>query len=230
MGDWLSYSITDFIPFSRDSYLQLAVRYNARFTPAVLVGQMLGIAVLLLLWRANAWRLRLALAGFALSWLWIGWAYQIETLAPLLWAGDLLGMVFALQGGLLLAAAFLPFPGDEPPLMQRRAGFLLLFLAILVTPPIGLLADRDWSGLAWFGSAPDPTVVATLALAALLPARLLLLLIPVPLLWCLFSVVMKIGLDDPLWVVPAGGAAAASSFLLVGVFRFLVRQVRRLRA
>jgi hypothetical protein len=230
MGDWLSYSITDFIPFSRDSYLQLAVRYNARFTPAVLAGQVLGLAVLLMLWWPSGWRLRLALGGFALSWLWIGWAYQIETLASLLWAGDLLGVLFALQGGLLLAAALLPFPEDEPPPMQRRLGFLLLILAILLSPPLGLLAERDWSGLAWFGSAPDPTVVATLGLAALLPDRLMSLLIPVPLLWCLYSALMKIGLDDPLWVVPAGGVIVASSLVLVGVFRVMVRQVRRLRA
>jgi hypothetical protein len=223
MADWLSYSITDFIPFSRDSYLRLAQLYNARFAPFVVFGQALGLAVLVMVWRTDAWRLRLALGGFALSWLWIGWAYQIESLAPLLWRGEVLGIAFALQSGLLMAAALLPFPGDAPPVMQRWIGFHLLLLAILLSLPLGLLADRSWSELAWFGTAPDPTAVATLGLAAMLPPRLMLLLIPLPLLWCLLAVTMQVAMADALWLLPAVGAAVSASLLVGALLRLLAR-------
>jgi len=64
---------------------------------------------------------------------------------------------------------------------------------------LGLLLHRPWTGLELFGTAPDPTVVATLAL--LLTARHPLhpLLMVVPAAWSLFSGLTLLAIDDPLW-------------------------------
>ena len=99
MADWLSYSITDFLPFTQETFLRLAERYNLRFGLAVIVGGFSGILSLWLLWQPRRWRQRVVLAAFGASWLWISWAYQIEMLAPLLWAAELFALAFALQSG-----------------------------------------------------------------------------------------------------------------------------------
>lgn len=223
--DLLSYSITDLIPFSREGFQRLTTLYNARFTSFVLIGQSLGVAALVLLWRRDTWRIRLALAGFALIWLWISWAYHVQALAPLLWAGELLAIAFAMQSGLLLAAAVLPpirVDSPCPPVAYQRVGYGLLLFAVALQPLLGLAADRAWGGLSWFGSAPDPTAVATLGLAWLLRTRLTLLLTPIPLLWCLVSLLLQLGLDDPLWIVPALAVAIVGFVTAVRLFRALV--------
>jgi hypothetical protein len=71
-----------------------------------------------------------------------------------------------------------------------------------------LTAGRPWMGVSLFGSAPDATAIGTLGLAALLAPRLRWLLLPVPVLWCLLSALLRWGLGDPLWLVPGLAAMA----------------------
>ncbi|MBK1706584.1 DUF6064 family protein [Halochromatium glycolicum] len=221
MADWLSYSITDFLPFTQETFLRLAERYNLRFGLAVIVGGFSGILSLWLLWQPRRWRQRVVLAAFGASWLWISWAYQIEMLAPLLWAAELFALAFALQSGLLLAAAALMYPEPAPRLVTDRLGpgrwlgYGMLTFAVLVLPLVELAAGRAWSMVALFGTAPDTTAIGTLGLAALMAPRLRLLLMPVPILWCLISAVLRLGLIDPLWLVP--GLAAVVGIIVIGL-------------
>lgn len=46
MADLLSFSLTDFLPFSRATYLRLFELYDARFWPVVAVGTMLGLGMM----------------------------------------------------------------------------------------------------------------------------------------------------------------------------------------
>ncbi|MEA1048529.1 DUF6064 family protein [Lamprobacter modestohalophilus] len=218
MADWSSYALSDFLPFSLETYQRLGLLYNARFSAAVVAGLGIGLFALLLLWRPTPLRLRLALAGLGLCWLWISWAYQLQTLAPLLWAGELFAIAFALQSGLLLASAVYSTPRLTPhwvvrglaaqsPAGQPRLGVWLgagmLVFAVLLLPLIELAAGQPWPGLSFFGSAATPTAIGTLGLAAMLGPRLWLLLTPVPVLWCLVVSLLLLGLDDPLWALPA---------------------------
>ncbi|MCF7978471.1 MAG: hypothetical protein K9L82_10715 [Chromatiaceae bacterium] len=234
MADWSSYALSDFLPFSLETYQRLGLLYNARFSAAVVAGLGIGLFALLLLWRPTPLRLRLVLAGLGLCWLWISWAYQLQTLAPLLWAGELFAIAFALQSGLLLASAVYSTPrltyhreprlahhmeprltphwvvrglAVQSPAGQPRLGVWLgagmLVFAILLLPLIELAAGRPWPGLSFFGSAATPTAIGTLGLAAMLGPRLGLLLMPVPVLWCLVVSLLLLGLDDPLWALPA---------------------------
>jgi heme exporter protein D len=205
MANWLSYSISDFLPFSLETFNRLFVLYNARFSPAFAVGLGLGVVALALLVRTGVWRVRVVLAGFGLAWLWISWAFHLQTLQPLLWAAGPFALAFALQSGLLLASAVLPWEGrhSELPFGGSKAGYVVLAVAVLLLPLAGLMTERLLSGLELFGTAPDPTAIATLGLASMLPARLAWLLFPIPLTWCLVSSAMLWGLDSPVWPIPA---------------------------
>lgn len=209
MPDWSSYALSDFLPFSLATYRRIGTLYNTQFSIAVISGLTLGLAALMLLRRPVIWRMRLVLAGFGLSWLWISWAYQLQTLAPLLWAGELFALAFALQSGLLLAAARTeaPMPPRIGPNPGRQFGWALgygmLGVAVLLLPMIELATGQPWTGLSLIGSAPVPTAIGTLGLAAMLNRGLALMLLPVPVLWSIAAALLQFGLDDPLWLLPA---------------------------
>lgn len=225
MADWLSYSIQDFVPLSLETFQRLTERYNARFQALVVAGAVLGLMSLLLLPSRNPVHRRLLLAAVGVSWLWIGWAYQLATLAPLVWAAELFALAFALQSGLLLAVAAMPKPsgasmaGDGRFATRVRGAGEWIgvgVLAFAVTLPlIGLLAGRSWEALSVFGTGADATAIGTLGIVMRLAPRVRLLLMPVPVLWCLISALMQRALGDPLWVLPgialAGVAVALAA-------------------
>lgn len=208
MADWLSYSLADFLPFSRATYLRLFELYDARFWPAVAIGLALGLSLLWLLRSPTPVRLRLALGLLAGSWVWIAWAFLWQTYAPLLWAAPYAAAAFAAQGMLLLGVAFAPWGEGLTPRTGRgaRLGYGLLAIAVLVAPPLGLCFDRSWSGLELFGSAPDPTALATLGFLTLVRHPLRPLLMAVPIAWALFSGLILLAMDDPLWPLLPGTA------------------------
>lgn len=235
MADWSSYALSDFLPFSLETYQRLGALYNERFSAAIVVGLGIGLLALFLLWRPTPLRLRLVLVGLGLCWLWISWAFQLQTLAPLLWAGELFAIAFALQSGLLLASAVCSAPrlavprlaaqplADRPPL-GVWLGYGMLVFAVLLLPLIELAARHPWPGLSLFGSAATPTAIGTLGLAAVLDRRLARLLMPVPVLWCLAASLLLFGLDDPLWALPAFAVPIGLIAALLG------RRTRRTQA
>ena len=54
-------------------------------------------------------------------------------------------------------------------------------------PLLAPLQGRGWATSEVFGIAPDPTAIATLGVLLLARGRLLPLLVPIPILWCLLS-------------------------------------------
>jgi hypothetical protein len=216
MADWMTYSLADFLPFDRATYLRLFELYNARFWPAVVIGLALGVWMLWLLHRPTVERGPLVWRVLAGCWLWIAVMFHWESYAPLNWAARYAAVAFFLQGLLLLATgAVLLWPGrverfDAPP----RIGYGILVFAILLMPLLGLLLDRPWQGLEWFGTAPDPTVLATLGLLSMAGRRGRLMLMVVPTAWCLFSGLTLLAMDDPLWpLLPAAAVVCTAASL-----------------
>jgi Family of unknown function (DUF6064) len=201
MTDWLTYSLTDFLPFSRATYLRLFELYNVRFFPAAAVGAALGVWMLWLLYRPTAGRVRLASGVLAVCWLWIAWAFLLRSYAPLNPGAGYAAAAFALQGLLLLAAAIAsPRATTTTPFGAAfRVGYGMLVFAVLPMPLLGLMLHRTWTGIELFGTAPDPTVLATLALLLRVRHPLRPLLMVVPAAWSLFSGLTLLAIDDPLW-------------------------------
>ena len=208
--DWLGYSPADLVPFSRETWLRLVADYNAKHLPAVLTGLGSGVLVLWFVAGAAAWRLRLAEALLVPSWLWIAWAFLHQALGPLLWAADWLALGFALQGLLLLLSALIPLRvGDERWRGSVLAAWCLMASAVVLLPAAQLLWAQAPAALSWFGSAPTPTAVATLALAVLIPGPRAWLLLSVPLFWCMLASAAQGVFGDPLWPLPAIAAVLA---------------------
>lgn len=205
--DWLSYSPADLVPLSQETWLRLLADYNQAHLPVVAVGMALGLLLLATTAHATAARLRVALALFGACWLWIAWGFFHQALTPLLWAADWLAWGFAVQGALLLGAALLPMAQVVDWRWPLSPAWWLLAIAVLGLPLAGFAAGRPWQALGWLGTAPDPTAVATLALAAMAPGHRSWLLLAAPALWCLLSATLLAVFTDPLWWLPPAALA-----------------------
>jgi hypothetical protein len=207
MDDWLSYSLGDLLPLSRDTYLHLFERYNAGHWPAVLIGLGLGAWLSLGAARGSVQVRMLALLG--LCWLWIAWSFLWRGYAPLNWPAGYAAWAFALQGVLLVAVVPLARRAGLDLLSASPAAAGLLLFAWLGLPLLELLSGRSWQGLGWLGTAPDPTALATLALIAALGLPLGWVLAIIPAAWCAYSALTLFAMGDPLWPVAPIGVLVA---------------------
>ncbi len=206
MTEWWTYRPGDFLLFSARAYWRLFELQNAALWPLPLAGPLLGV---LLLWLAlrQPGAGRLTFAILAVLWALVGWSFVWNRYAEINWAAAYLAPLFAVQGLLLLGAAFLPTrPRPARPVSTAAIGLLLAGLA-LAYPVLAPLGGRPWAAAEVFGVAPEPTAIGTLALLLLLGAPRWLL--PIPILWCLLG-------GATLWtmgaweaVLPLGSAAAA---------------------
>jgi hypothetical protein len=76
----------------------------------------------------------------------------------LLWAAELLALLFALESGLLLALAAVstvtPPEGGQRISARRSASVALVLFSVLGLPAFQLALGRDWTALALVGTAP----------------------------------------------------------------------------
>ncbi|MDP3844722.1 MAG: DUF6064 family protein [Oxalobacteraceae bacterium] len=220
MSEWWTYTLSDLLMFSAQTYYRLFELYNREIWPAQILAIGLGIVVLLCLQRAGAWQGRIVAAILAACWIWVAWAFHIERYATINWAARYFVLGFATEALLLIwigvvRGQLLFRPAANP---LRRAGFYLFLFALALQPLIGPAIGRPWPQAEIFGIAPDPTVVATLGILLLAPGRMRWLLLCVPIIWCVIS-------GATLWAM---GSADALLMPLIALLALLLaaRQAR----
>jgi hypothetical protein len=222
MADWFSYSLTDFLLFAPETYQRLFVRYNQAVWPAQIVGALGALVVLwLVLWlvlRRVDSRIAIGVVHAlpAIGWLWIGTDFLYQRYGVINWAATWPAVGFMAQGVLLLAvAAIAPRPAGHAPPAARIIGLGLMAAALVVVPLSGPLAGRPWGAIEIVGVTPDPTAVFTLGLLAGTAGIWRLILLPVPVLWCLFSGATALAMDTgDAWLLPVLAAAGLVAALL----------------
>jgi hypothetical protein len=225
MSEWWTYGLEDLLLFSPRVYWRLLELHNAALWPLHLVTLAAGVFIIVLV----AWRPRdhgrWIAPLLAVLWAFVGWSFLWERYATINWAAVYVAPAFAVEALLLFAAGALPhdltFDRRGP---AAWAGYLLLAFALAGQPLLAPLQGRAWASSEIFGIAPDPTAIATLGLLLLGRGKLLPLLFPIPLLWCLLS-----GLT--LWTLGAPEAwacfAAAALTLAALITRHLHRRETR---
>ncbi len=199
MAEWLSYQPSDFLLFSARTYQRLFELYNADVWPAQLLAAALGLALIVGLAMRVGSTVAVARAAcvlLAASWIWVGWAFHLQRYAAINWAAIWFAAAFAIEGVLLLLlGAGLRWQRQHG--WRDKLGLALLFLALFIQPwAVLVLTGRPWREAEIFGLAPDPTALGTLGLLLVLrPSRgarvLVLLLWPIPLLWCLVGALTR---------------------------------------
>lgn len=173
------------VPFTRDVFLGALERYNEAIWPVQIAACLL---VLLALWcalRPFPGSRRLIAAILATAWIWTGVAYYLLYQAQINWAAWALGFVFVLQGlafnvtGVIRGRIDFRFTGDA----TGWAGLVLIGVAAILYPLIGVGSDQGWPRMPLVGVAPGPTLVWTLGMLLLAVPRVPWHLLLIPLLW-----------------------------------------------
>jgi hypothetical protein len=208
MLDW-SYRLADFLLFSPRVYWRMFELHNAALWPLPLVilavsAAMLALAVLR---PHRSGRLIAILLG--VLWAWVGWSFVWERYATINWTAAYTAPLFAVEAMLLLilGGAFnrLSF---ELRYVRGMAGILLVALA-LGYPLLAPLFGRPWQGAEFFGISADPTAIATIGFLLMARGRFILLLYPIPLLWCLASGLTLLAMADAqAWILALALAIA----------------------
>jgi Family of unknown function (DUF6064) len=205
MVEWWTYSLSDFLLFSPGTYYRLFELFNVAIWPAQILALAVGAVIVWLMRAGGAWAGRLVAALLAACWLWVAWAFLLLRYDTINWAARYFAIGFAVEALLLTWTGIvrngLHFRRGADPF--ARAGIGLFVFALLVQPLLGPLLGRPWLQAEIFGIAPDPTVVASLAvLVAARRAHWELLVLP--LLWCAISGVTLWTMQSPeAWMLPA---------------------------
>ena len=213
MSEWWTYRPEDFLLFSPRVYWRMLEQYNAALWPLHVLALAAGLVIILLAaWRPRASARWLALM-LATSWIFVGWFFLWNRYATINWAAAYVAPAFAVEGLLLLASG----PLLDGLTFDRRGlapwtGYLILAFALAGQPLLAPLQGRGWASSEVFGIAPDPTAIATLGLLLLARGKLLPLLVPIPVLWCLLSGMTLRTMGEPqAWAPHAALLLAAAA-------------------
>ena len=187
MSEWWTYKPEDFLLFSPRVYWRMFELHNAALWPLQSFTLVLGFAMLVLVARQPSASRRFIALILASLWGFVGWSFLWNRYATINWAAAYAAPAFVFEALLLLFAGLL----NDSRVAGRRGpadwtGYALLVLA-LGQPLLAPLHGRVWASSEVFGIAPDPTAIGTLGFLLLARGKFLLLLLPIPILWCVLS-------------------------------------------
>ncbi|MCZ4088994.1 DUF6064 family protein [Sinorhizobium psoraleae] len=219
MSDWWTYTPADFLMFSPRVYFRLVERYNQDFWPLQLV-LVTGTLAIMVLAAMHVRYARIALLPvFAAAWAFCAWQFLWLRYATINWGATYAAMAFFLQAALL---ALLCLRASNDVLFASRwrrcGGMFLVLFGLLVHPFLPLLATRSLAAAETFGLMPDPTAITTLGAVLAIRGKRLWLLLPVPLLWCAFSGLTLLAMEDRGAAVPAASIVLVAAFLLISAW------------
>lgn len=216
-ADWADYRPADLLLFSGRTYYRLFERCNEAHTAINLALMAAGVLVALLLLRGDARARRAWPLVLALAWAWSTWAFVWSLYLPIQWAMRYALPVLAVHIAILLAIGLwrrmpTPLPAER---IAAGTGWVLIGSAFLIWPAVAPWAGHGWRSAELFGSAPDPTALASLGFALMLPGAARWLAGAVPMAWCLFAGATLLTLGQPAgwWLLAAPLLALGASVI-----------------
>lgn len=229
MAEWSTYRLDDFLLFSPRAYWRLFELQNAELWPIQIMALMLGLLIVWLILRPRPGSDRAIAAFLVAAWVAVGWAFLWQRYATINWAVIYVVPAFMVQALLLLV--FGTLTRDLRFHAARRApemtGLALFLYALLLHPLAALLFGRPFAAAEVVGIAPDPTAIATLGLLLMASTtRLIWLLLPIPIVWCLLSAVTLLAMAASDAWIPLSAVAIA---VLSGIGPLGIEAVTRRR-
>ena len=187
MDELTSYRLSDFILFSQTAYFRQFELYNQAIWPLQLVAILFSVAIFYALWKKPAWAGRVITGLLVVSWCWVAWAFLYQRFYQIHVIANWYALGFILQAGLLswygvIQNRFNVFVVSP---WRTKIGSGLLFISLIIYPFIPVLTGRSWLQFEMFSLAPDPTVLATLAILFFYRSPRVMYLIPI--IWILLS-------------------------------------------
>lgn len=221
MSEWWTYSLSDLLLFSPQTYYRLFELYNKDIWPVQLLPLALGAVIPVLVFRKPSWQGRAITAILAACWLWVAWAYHLQRYATINWAAPSFAAGFAGEALLLIWTGVirgrLVYTAASPALTWTGLGIFIFALGFL--PLLDPLLGRKWVQAEIFGIAPDPTVIATLGILLLASDRAFWELLIIPVIWCAISGAILWTMASPSAFVAPLAALAVIVFAVLKTLR-----------
>lgn len=191
------------LPFTIETYFSTIAQYNRAVWPATLLGVALALAVLFLVGRTPGARARWIGMILMVGWLWAGVGFHLFQFSQINFAAPVYAGFFVMQavliGWLCVVRNALVFRFAAS--LSGAVAVLLVILALLIWPLIGLRAGEDFLAAPVFAADPTATVLLTLALWLLARGPGLLCLSVVPVLWTFVDGMTFLALGAPVGLV-----------------------------
>jgi hypothetical protein len=214
MSEWWTYRAEDFLLFSPRVYWRMFELHNAALWPLHLLTLAAGLIIILLIARQPETCARRLALILAMLWSFVGWSFLWQRYATINWAAAYVAPAFFVEGALLIVTSLrngLAFDRRGP---AGWTGYLIFGFALAGQPLLAPLQGRGWASSEVFGIAPDPTAMATLGVLLLARGRLVPVLLPIPVLWCLLSGLTLQTMGEPqAWAPYAALALAAAAWI-----------------
>ncbi len=210
MSEWWTYRAEDFLLFSPRVYWRMFELHNAALWPLHLLMLGTGVIIILLIARRPGTGARWVAFILAICWIFVGWSFLWNRYATINWAAAYVAPAFAVEGALLILASLRDGLAFGRRGLTAWTGYLILGFALAGQPLLAPLQGRGWTSSEVFGIAPDPTAMATLGVLLLARGRMLPLLLPIPVLWCLLSGLTLQTMGEPQAWAPYGVLALAA--------------------
>jgi len=186
------------LPFTHQQFSFVFALYNGVVWPLQWLAQAAGIAMLAMALWPSPGRDRANVLLLAAMWLWTGLVYHVGFFSLINPAATTFGVVFVLQGLLLLEAAWRGrLALGRATGLRRALGGSLLVYAVVLYPALGLWLGERVLDLPAFGLTPCPVTLATLGVLLLAGGSARAWLYVVPVAWALIGGSAAVLLDTP---------------------------------
>ena len=187
MSELASYRLSDFILFTATAYYRQFELYNQAIWPLHIVAIVFALLIFYALWAKKVWSGRLIALILVICWVWVAVAFLYQRFYQIHVVADWYALGFVLQAGLITWHGVIR--NQFTHFVRNQLGIIicsgLLFVAIIFYPFKTYISGRSWIQFEMFALAPDPTVLATLAILFFCNASVVLYVIPI--IWILIS-------------------------------------------
>ncbi|MEQ8824305.1 MAG: DUF6064 family protein [Filomicrobium sp.] len=184
----MTYTLSDFLLFSERTYQRLFLLHNEALWPVQVFALLVAAGVFVAIATPTQLRVRLALGSLALMWVFVAWVFFWQRYATINWAAPYVAPIFVVQAVLLFWLASdraLRFKCEVSE-TQRALAVVAGVFAIVGYPAIAAF-EGNWKQAEVVGLAPDPTVLLTMALLAVVTGRKAAVALVVPVLWVVIT-------------------------------------------
>ena len=203
------------LPFSTEQFFNVIEKYNLSIFPFQLIINVLGIACLFLL--HSKWSSKDKIIGIYLGalWIWIGAAYHLAFFATINKAALLFGVIFILQGVLILYYSLIKnrLAFTFAFRVKDYLGYFFILYGLIIYPIISYFVEGSFKMTIIMG-LPCPSTIFSFGLFMLSSNKFPKILLIIPSLWALvgLSAAINIGVYQDVMILIA--ALAANIFLI----------------
>lgn len=195
------------LPFTTEEFLNVFAEYNTSVFPLQILFVLLAFLLIYLAYRNFKYSSLAINLSLAFYWVWIGVVYHILFFSAINKAAYFFGIIFILQGLLLIYAGAirneLKYSTDRS--LESYFGWAFIVYALIIYPVLGMISGHSYPKAPTFG-LPCPTTIFTFGMFLFVRSRFPYYVLIIPVLWSIlgFSAAMQLSVMEDFGLSFAG--------------------------